>query len=179
MENTYGQKEKSFRDIVLKAVEKVYEILSKELRLYKKIVPFSNHRSDLVIEEEDTRESFVQAVQGLALILKPYFDDEMEKVYDGFDDLCDMYYFEFYNTYKDYIKETIKLRDELFTSEEKDIDSALIESMRIKFKIKSAKVVFRELNKLLKRQDYLKSAIYGDTESDDEVVEDDDKEDIE
>jgi hypothetical protein len=170
--NLYGQKERSFRDIVLKAVEKVYEILSKELRLCKKIIPMNANRSDIVVEEEDTRESFVQAVQGLALILKPYFDEEMEEVYEGFDELCDMYYFEFYNNYKDYINETLKLGEDFFTSDDKKIDKKLLEGMRIKFKIKSAKMVFSELNKLLKRQDYLKNAIYGDNDSDD-VIEDD------
>jgi hypothetical protein len=41
------------------------------------------------------------------------------------------------------------------------------------------RMLFRNLLALVKRVDYFKSAIYGDTESDDEVVEDDDKEDIE
>jgi hypothetical protein len=171
--NNFGQKERNFRDIVLKAVEKIYEILSKELRLYSNIIPFSNHRSDLVIEQEDTRESFCQAVQGLALILKPYFDEEMEEVYEGFDDLCDMYYFEFYNAYKDYINETLKLGEEFLKRDDTKIDKELIESMRIRFKIKSAKIIFRELNRLLKRQDYLKSAIYGDSDESDDIIEDD------
>jgi hypothetical protein len=178
MDNYTQHKEKTFRDIVLSAVEKVLEIYSKELRLYKRVVTFGMQgRSDLVLEEEDTRESFCQAIHGLALILQPYFDKEMDEVYEGFDELCDMSSSEFYTTYKEMITKRIDLHKEVFTSdfkeEDEGVDRGTIEVLKLGFKVRSAKIVFRELNKLLKRQDYLKNAIYGDSESDDEVVEDD------
>jgi hypothetical protein len=167
----YGKKEKNLREIVLSAVEKVLEILSKELRLYKKVIPIGSYRSDIIVEEEDTRKSFIQAVQGLALILKPYFDEEMNSVYIDFDELCDMFSFEFYNKYKEFITETKKIQDKTFSGKNEEIDSSYVKLLHLTFKIRKAKEIFRELNLLLKRNDYLKSEIYG--EGSDEVVEDD------
>jgi hypothetical protein len=167
----YGKKEKNFREIVLSAVEKVLEILSKELRLYKKVIPIGSYRSDIIVEEEDTRESFIQAVQGLALILKPYFDEEMNSVYIDFDELCDMFYFEFYDKYKKIIENIMKIQTKHFTnSDDEQITKQDIKTIYIKYKIRKAKEIFRELNLLLKRNDYLKGEVYG--EERDEVVED-------
>jgi len=176
MENYSQTKERTFRDIVLSAEEKILEILAKELRLYKKIVTFgSGNRSDLVVEEEDTRESFVQAVQGLALILQPYFDEDMKKAYGDFDEMVDMISSEFLCNYREMITKTMKLHNNTFENEDDDkrVDRTQVDSIHLKHKVRTAKIIFRELNKLLKRQDYLKNAIYGDSESDDEVVEDD------
>jgi hypothetical protein len=164
-----------FRDVVFRAQQKILDILSRELRLMKKIIPMGENRSEIILEEEDTRESFVQAVQGLGLILKPYFDEKMEKAYADFDTLVDMYYFEFYNEYKDYVKEIINMRKNLFRyngEKNSDVcDNRAVENVHQREKVKRAKQIFKELNLLLKRQDYLKSAIYGDTESDDIVEE--------
>jgi len=158
----YGNREDKieFRDIVFKAKQKVLDILSKELRLYKKVIPMT-HRNDLVIEEEDTRESFVQAVQGLAIILRPYFDKQMSEAYGDFDELVDMYFFEFFEQYKEYIKKTLS------SHKERAEDSEYLTNNRVSlmhqiYKVKRAKQIFKELNLLLKRVDYLKSAVYGE-----------------
>jgi len=168
--------EVSFRDVVFGAQQKILDILSKELRLYKKVIPMGENRSELVVEEEDTRESFVQAVQGLGLILKPYFDEEMEKMYGDFDEVVDMYYFEFYEKYMDHVKKIVNLRKKLFAfSNEKpgdQIDNNQVEKVHLRYKVITAKQIFKELNLLLKRQDYLKNAIYGDTETNDDIIED-------
>lgn len=170
--NNFPTKEKSFRDIVLNAVEKVLEINSKELRLYQRIVPMTQ-RSDLIIEEEDTRISFCQSVQGLALILKPYFDNKMEEVYGDFDELVDCYYYEFFEKYRDYVDNLFKTERRLFISQDNNnsINSEEVKQILQHYKVKRAKEIFRELNLLLKRQDYLQSSIYGDTEHSDDVIE--------
>lgn len=189
--NSY-EKERGFNDIVFNAEQKILDILSRELRLYKRVIPMGEHRSEIVLEEEDTRESFVQAVQGLALILKPYFDKQINNVYGDFDDVCDISDYEFLEKKYDYLRyiinmeiKTIKLAKEnkivkLNDITEEEINNRLsgitrddIKNYLIKYKVKRAKQIFRELNLLLKRVDYLKSAVYGEGDDNDEVVEDD------
>lgn len=179
MDNYTQNKEITFRDVVLGAEQKVLEILSKELRLSKKIIPMGEHRSELVIEEEDTRESFIQAVQGMGLILKPYFDEQMEKAYGDFDELVDLFYFEFYIKHKEFVENTFKIMGDNFETEEKKVTQKTVEAIFQRYSIRKAKLIFRELNLLLKRQDYLKNAIYGDTETNDDIIEDTTSEDVE
>ena len=166
----YQQKEIGLREIVFKQQQKILEILSKELRLSKKVIPLGPNRADLVIEEEDTRVSFVQSVQAFGLILKPHFDEAMEKVYGDFDELCDYFTFEYYNKYKKYILELDSAERNTWGEDKNEkITSTRINKILLKERVRKAKQIFKELNLLLKRNDYLRGSVYGEDDDIDDI----------
>jgi len=168
------QKEKSFREIVLSAVETINRILSEELRLRKSFMNIGENTNPISIIEEDTRISFIQSVQALALILNPYFDKQMKEAYGDFDELCDYFDAEFYNNYKEKIDKIMEEEQKAF-GKTYELGKTEIRKIFIIEKIRRSKIIFKELNLLLKRQNYLASEIYG--EQDDSVIEDDSEED--
>ena len=68
-----------FRQIVLGHIKKILEISSHELRDTTRFILHPNHTD--TIEQEDTRFSYIQAIENLAYILMPYFDEPMYKLY--------------------------------------------------------------------------------------------------
>jgi hypothetical protein len=153
--NTFNDK-LEFRQIVLKHIQKILEISSKELRDMTYTTNHGNYST--TTEQEDTRHSYIQAIENLAYILIPYFDKQMQKVYDecievisGFDyEVCEYCKDEYDRICKELNKENLGAR---FVME---------------MKLRYAKKMFVALNLLLKRNDYLKSAVYG--EDKDELV---------
>lgn len=102
----YSNKEDKleFRQLVLQQIQKIQDILSKELKLYETfITPKIGVNVDSYQQKEDTRESFIQSVETLAYLLYPYFDEQMSKVYKPFENAVDSYWFEFYDNNKKYV----------------------------------------------------------------------------
>lgn len=100
----------------------------------------------------DSRSEYIQAVESLSDILLPQYDEVMIK------------------KYKAYCDELKKLEKQL---EDKDVRMGdEIHSKYIKEKLKLIKTLFRELNLLLKRTNYLKSAPY----SEEDIHDDEEKE---
>lgn len=103
----------------------------------------------------DFANCYKRAVLGLSDVLLPFFDDEMSRVYEGF--LDDYDWMMRNNTKENGTKIS-------------DVNEYVGGVMKI------CRGLFRELNKLLNRNDYLKSKVYGETKN--EVVqerEDDDE----
>jgi len=161
-EKTYGNDKLEFRQIVLKHIQRILEISSNELR--DKTIVRNHENYSETIENEDTRQSYIQAIENLAYILMPYFDDEMLKVYEKCERIINAFSYE--------VKRILKKTYERIKEEtgEEDLGNAFA----IKMKLKYAKKLFIALNKLLNRNDYLKSAVYG--EDKDELISDDENE---
>ena len=70
-----------FPQIILGHIKKVLELSSSELRVAERIIVLPNSRE--IVEEEDTRKSFCQAVEMLSYSLIPYFDEKMQSYYNG------------------------------------------------------------------------------------------------
>lgn len=157
--NKYNEDKTEFKDTVLKQLEKILEISSSELRDNSKSVTTVN--SVQVVLEEDTRVSYLQAIENLAYILLPYFDEKMQKVFDESMKIINSFVFE--------IIENNKEKYKTFLEQAKDENLEDYFSMSIK--LEQGKKLFMNLNLLLKRVDYLSSSIYGDAEGDSDEVE--------
>jgi len=147
------KKEKTeFRDIVLEHLKKILEITRQEFRggyIQKKVVGG-------IVEEiyiPDTRKQYIQSIESLSDILLGFFDNKMKE------------------KSKSLIKKT---KEELknFEDSGKEIGSEEHNKYIIK-KLKFMREVFKELNLLLHRKDYLKAKIYEEVEGEDEDDEDD------
>jgi len=174
MENYYKNKEVGLKEIIFKHQQKCLDILSKELRLAKRVIPLGPNKAELVLEEEDTRISFIQSSQAFAMLLRPFFDEDMKEIYGDFDELCDMFTFEFYNKYKEQIEKDIALEKKIFQEkyeeekEESKVSIKQISELHLRYRIRRAKQIFKELNLLLKRNDFLKGNMYDDDDEDEE-----------
>ncbi len=151
-----------FRQIVLGHIKKILEISSRELRDDSQEVIHSNFTMTSI--KEDTRISYLQAIENLAYILIPHFDKDIKKIYDEEIKIITGFDYE--------IKKLLKKEYEEIKKETKETE--LGDRFIIEMKIKSAKKLFVGLNLLLKRNQYLKSSIFGEDE--DEEASDDEKE---
>jgi len=94
------------------------------------------------------------AVMSLSDVLLPFYDDEMNKCYT------------------DYKKNIKDLREKGINVHGNSIGGIYYAGLK-----NITRELFRALNLLMKRIDYLKSSIYGDNDSSDDVVEDEGEED--
>jgi len=159
----YNNDKLEFRQIVLGHIKRILELSSHELRDSTRYITHPNHTD--TIEQEDTRYSYIQSIENLAFVLMPYFDDEMLKVYEGCVGVINAYEFQIEKIYQEEIKLILK---------ELGKESINVKPYCLDKKIECAKELFIALNMLLKRNDYLKGAVYG--EDKDELISDDDSE---
>jgi hypothetical protein len=158
--NTFNNDKLEFRQIVLKHIQVILKISSEELRI-KKTYMKDAQGSIRFLSQEDTRLSYIQAVENLSYILLPYFDNEMNRVYEEcIKIMCGIDY-EVENYYRKEYEEICK------NLEKEKLGVGFV----IEMKLRCARRVFVALNLLLNRNDYLKSAVYG--EDKDELVSDD------
>lgn len=148
-----------FRQIVLGHIKKILEISSRELKDDSHLVIHGNFSETKI--SEDTRVSYLQAIENLSYILLPHFDKPMKTIYDSEIKIINGFDFE--------IKKSMKKKYDEIKKETKEDD--LGEKFIIEMKLRSAKKLFIGLNLLLKRNEYLKTSVYG--ESKDDIVEDD------
>lgn len=159
----------TFPQLVMKQIERIQDICSKELRKADKIL--KNAMGEQVIEAEDTRYSFLQSVELLGSMLSPYFGNMMNgkdsegKDIDLFDDFC-----EYYDT------ELVELIDnEGFKKKIKDMFSKDVELVKtddnfrnsvniylLNDKIKEGRKMFRKLINIFKSNNFLTEESYGD-----------------
>lgn len=161
--NNYGTSEKlEFREIILQHFKKILDISSRELRASERILILNDSKQ--FIEAEDTRLSFCQSVEMLAYSLLPYFDKDMAKFYKENIIYLKGFHFE--------IEEKLpegEFKEKLLKTEDSERTNIIIS-----WEVRIAKEMFIELMGLLKRVDYLKSAVFGET--DDDVFDEDSQE---
>lgn len=157
----YNQDKLEFRQIVLGHIKRILELSSHELRNSTRHIIHPNHTD--TIEQEDTRYSYIQSIENLSYVLIPYFDKKMRDVYDKCIEIINAFGYE--------IKRNLKKTFERIKEEtgKEDLGNAFVLEMRLKY----AKKLFIELNMLLKRNDYLKSSVYG--EDKDEIAQEEDE----
>ena len=142
--NNSGEDKLEFRQIVLKHLSKILEISVHELKQNSRQVVQSNYSE--TVSEEDTRKSYTQAIENLAIILIPYYDEKMTESYKKCNPIIAGYNFEIKKKLPEEFKELMDNKPAELS--ESDVIAIL--------KIKYAKMLFVALNQLLKRQEYLK-----------------------
>lgn len=147
--------------IILGYTKRILDIASHELKASERILLLENQRE--VVESEDTRMSYIQAIENFAYCLLPYFDKKMKDAYDKEIVFLQGFGYEI-------IK---KIDDEEFKKRLEGKEGDAKRDLLISMQIKHAKLLFIELNLLLKRVDYLKSSVFGDVTGDDEIEVDD------
>lgn len=154
-----GDNEKlSFKAIVLQHLQKILSLSTNEFigGYWRNVVSGSMVSKEYV---PDSRACYIQAVESLASILHPHFDDTMKEQYMILSKVFGYTWTIYMNDYKKTI--------EKYYPELKDDDTMKksdVEGVMKAHKLKDAKLLFIELNELLYRQDYLKASIYGEEE---------------
>ena len=90
--NYYNDSKITYQQLVMEQIKKIQDICSKELRDGDKIL--KNAMGEQIIEGDDTRYSFLQSVELLGSMLKPWFGKMMkveDSDKDAFELFCDYY----------------------------------------------------------------------------------------
>jgi hypothetical protein len=158
MKSYQNQDKIEFRQIVLTHLQRILELSSHQLRDSTRKIEQANNTA--LIEQEDTRYAYIQAIENLAYVLVPHFDKKMNEVYEECIEVITLLDIDIIDLFKVEYK---RICDEVGKGN-------LRKDFSILMKMKCAKELFIELNLLLKRNDYLKSAVYGESEKD-EIIE--------
>jgi len=136
----------------------VIELGTREFRGgYKK--PIINGGITFMDYVADSRSEFIQGVESLSDILLPQYDEEMNKHSEK------------------YIKEIEIIEKEIEGKDVRMGDDTHAKLIRKKLKL--ARELFRQLNLLLKRTNYLKAKVYSEGEDDDDEDDEEDNEEDE
>lgn len=159
MESKFGKKDGiEFREIVLSHLKRILELSSHELRDASRTVFKPN--MEQFVEQEDTRLSYVQAVENLGYVLIPYFDSKIGEKYKKYMRVIGALDFQV----KIRLKKTYdKITEEVGTPPNPKF-------FAVEMKLRYSKRLFKELNLLLKRNDYLQQSIFGE-DGNDTIVE--------
>jgi hypothetical protein len=163
--NKYNQTEaKSFPQIILGHYDKILELGRHELRPSERILLLNDSKQ--IVESEDTRLSYILAIENLGYALEPYFDKDMKEYFEGNIIFLAGFGFEILKS----------ITEEEFKIKLKDSNDKTKSDLMISYQVRKAKEMFREIGKLMKRVDYLKSSVFGDSSTNEtiEVEEDED-----
>ena len=163
--NSYTNEKIEFRQIVLGHIKRILDLSSHELRDTTFVISHGNYSETKY--QEDTRFSYIQAIENLAYVLKSYFDKEMNDIYEECINVINGFGYEIREKFKSLGP---KLMEE---TGKNNLSSVFVLEMRLRY----SKKLFIALNMLLKRNDYLKNSVYG--ENGDEVAQDDEEGDEE
>jgi len=143
MAETFIQKKQKleFKDLVLQHLKKILEITTSEFKggYYKESVINNILTKEYI---PDTRKQYIQSIESLSDILLPHFDQKIKEPYKT-------------------ISEKIKKLTEGMKKKKKLTDLEIRDYTLDKLEF--CRELFRELNLLLKRKDYLKGSIYDET----------------
>lgn len=146
-----NQEKLEFKQIVLQHLKKILEISTNEFRGgYTITVGYNPSREEYV---PDMRKCYIQAVESLADVLLPHFDKEMREAERKYREQVDKAY-----------AESRKKYDEVPNDYTHKADRTTIELDFVIDKRGFARELFRNLNLLLKRRDYLNKAIFTEEE---------------
>jgi hypothetical protein len=136
--------QQTLKHLCLKHIEAINTLSTRELRVSKKIVIIDG--SAIGYEEEDLRVSFIQAVQNLATLLNPEFDELMQSYYSKNIIFLEGFAYEIIDKIED--KKFIeKIKSE---TEDKRKDYLLF------YQVQEARKMYLQLNLFLQRTNLLK-----------------------
>jgi len=161
----------SYPQLVFNQIRTIQELCKKELKSGDKI--YKNLVGEQVVENEDTRFSYLQSIEVLASLLFPYFPKKIEnsKVEDinfEFESFTELFNKELieYLTVQENLQEVSNFfgksldTKEKITEDEKRLSQ--VYSFFMNKKLKSARSLFRSLLILFKNNDFLEGQSYGE-----------------
>jgi hypothetical protein len=134
---------------------------NKELEFRQLILEHIKHILNLSLRSnQDGQNAFlyINSIEALSDVLLPFYDDKMNKAFESFQKQFELI-----------IKENKQKREELCEGDYSRQYAHIFVSRRRRV----YRELFRDLNLLLKRNDYLKTSVFG--ESRDEVIEDEEE----
>lgn len=164
MAKYFDESKVTYQQLVMRQIQKIQEIASKELRDGTKTV--KNLIGEQEIDAEDTRYSYLQSIEMLGSMLSPYFNSSDVKA--NFENFCLLYDMELLDALddEDFSKELglalnikEKIKETVIADEEYQVHA---NTYFLKEKIKVARRLFRELVNLFKENDFLASESYGE-----------------
>lgn len=179
MANYYENPNLSYPQLIFNQIKKVQEIAAKELRDGDKVI--KNLIGEQLIEQEDTRLSYLQAVETLGSLLSPYFDKDTADSFKSFQEFYDI---ELEEALED---EEFKEKAEKILGKDvvKNLGTDKKDEVRgyaffLQQKIICARDMFRELLLLFKNLDFLGNEEFNDVATTNGSMEavDDSEEDI-
>ena len=138
------------RTILLSFYQKVQELSLHELKPTEKVIIFSQDKQ--IIEQEDTRIAFIQAVEILLFSAEPYFDKVMQEIYKKKINVLGGLAYEIEELIDD------KRFKETYDKAKEEQQNYLITF----YQLRTAKLLFKELTMCLKRQDFIKGVAYDE-----------------
>jgi|TARA_R100000501_G_C2626860_1_gene120650 hypothetical protein len=166
-----NQEKLSFKEIVLQHLKKILELSTNEFRggFYNTIYDSRGGYTKQYIG--DSRKVYVQSVESLSMILIPYFDKKMNDFFEKYEkDLKGME-----KKVKELVNKRIEEEKKIGVDTiKKDFQGVVNYNVSLKH-LGLAHKLFKELNFLLKRVNYLKSAIYTEEDLEEEEPKDTDK----
>ncbi len=156
----------TFPQILLGHYNKINQISLREFKVTEKILVIDGNK--VIQESENVSKVYCQAVLQLSYILLPYFDKTVKEETKIHLPILQGFGYEIIEKIED--KDFKKRVDAAAEGTPKD-------DLIIMFQVRSAQKLFCALSLLLKRVDYLAKSVFGDTEVDDNVI--DDEEDVE
>ena len=150
-----------FKELVLEHLRRILEHTKNEFRQKTKHISGGQMGTDTVIIEETSGKVYIQMVEQLSYILKPYFDNKIKEKYKTHIKIIRLNSIDYAENYGKELKKSYKL---IYGEEANEISYKIIRKILIIKQIKIAKLLFIELNMLLKRVNYLKGLIYGEEE---------------
>ena len=182
MAYTNEKHELSFKEIVLTHLKKILELSTVEFRGgYKKTIVQGNMSFKEYVP--DSRSCYYQAIENLAYVLVPHFDEIMDSKFEEYETAIKNLSETLKEKRKKKLKEDwefeVKCSKEKGRSPPKEIDYEIkfrkftegddFQYWLTQYKLLESQKLFKELNKLLKRRSYLASTIFG--EDKDEIAE--------
>ena len=169
--NNFKQ-EVTYPHIVMEQVQIIQKIYSKELRDGDKIM--KNNIGEQIIEGEDTRYSFLQAVEFFGSLLYPYFympNPEYPGIQiEEFNDYCELLNLELVEALEDdefqvLVKNVFFLEDKIRPKEVAKVDEKFrhqVNTFFLNYKVKEGRRVFRRLLELFKDNQFLTQEDFTD-----------------
>jgi hypothetical protein len=167
MAQNYEDNKLTYQQIVMKQITIIQNITSRELRNGEKII--KNLMGEQTIIAEDTRYSFLQAINTLGSLLSPYFSKSNAKEeFDNFNELYDIELItaldddEFRSKVIKYFKLKGKTSDDVNKEIEVNKLSNQVNTYFLNYKIQEGRRIFRVLVELFKNNDFLSNESYGE-----------------
>ncbi len=143
-----------FSQIVFEHIQSILKISCVELK--DKTQTIITQGSLQTTFQEDSRISYIQAVENLEIIINPYFDEESRKISEECVEILNKFNFEVKEKFEKEYEEATKNQQEKLS----------IRNFGIEMKVRYSKKLFKAIINQLKKSKFLKESLSGEISTD-------------